>query len=214
MFRNVYKFSNNIYRLLIPFEEIYATIYIVIDDNVITLIDIGSYDSDIDDYLVPAIKELGYKLEDIKYVLLSHAHLDHSGGLRRFLELHPNVNVKSSFDLGIDNFTYLKDGEVILNNIKCLHLPGHTIDSYGFLDIKSNTLLAADVLQQEKLEGYGYMIEYEDLYDESIDRLINMDIDNILSSHDFLPLGHKAIGKKEVKEYLQICLKGNKHINN
>src|ERR1700680_738030 len=30
------------------------------------------------------IKALGYKLEDVKYVVISHLHLDHSGGMYMF----------------------------------------------------------------------------------------------------------------------------------
>jgi N-acyl homoserine lactone hydrolase len=44
------------------------------------------------------IKALGYKLEDIKYVVVSHLHLDHSGGLYMF----PNAK----FIIGRDELRY------------------------------------------------------------------------------------------------------------
>lgn len=36
------------------------------------------------DTLDQQIKNVGYKPEDVKYVILSHAHLDHAGGLTYF----------------------------------------------------------------------------------------------------------------------------------
>ena len=36
------------------------------------------------DTLDQQIKNVGYKPEDVKYVILSHAHLDHAGGMTHF----------------------------------------------------------------------------------------------------------------------------------
>lgn len=42
-------------------------------------------------YLAQGIKDLGYKLEDIKHVFLSHIHLDHAGAAWAFAEKGANI---------------------------------------------------------------------------------------------------------------------------
>lgn len=44
-------------------------------------------------WVVDSIKKAGFKLEDIKYILNSHPHAEHIGGLAEFKKLAPNAKV-------------------------------------------------------------------------------------------------------------------------
>jgi len=102
-----------------------------------------------DEWVVNAIKKVGIKAEDIKYVIMSHLHLDHAGGVGHFPnakyivqrdELHfayvPDYYMKAAyiradFDKDVewlildgfndDNFDVFGDGKMIIK-----FTPGHT----------------------------------------------------------------------------------------
>lgn len=103
-------------------------------------------------YLIHNITQLGFRLGDLKYLVISHAHYDHYGcaralvhltGARTFMSrvdaedmrLHPQRFEKMNWKLGRFNECFdvdvpLEDGDVIeLGNcrIRCVLTPGHTI---------------------------------------------------------------------------------------
>lgn len=63
----------------------------VIDEKELTLVDTGASPS------VPHIKkglsELGFSLEQVKYIIVTHIHLDHAGGTGLLLQECPNAKV-------------------------------------------------------------------------------------------------------------------------
>ncbi|MCT4633005.1 MAG: N-acyl homoserine lactonase family protein [Firmicutes bacterium] len=102
-----------------------------------------------DQWVVNAIQKVGVKPEDIKYVILSHLHLDHAGGVGHFpnakyivqrKELHfayvpdfymKGAYIRKDFDKDVDwyilegydsdNFDVFGDGKIIVK-----FTPGHT----------------------------------------------------------------------------------------
>ena len=83
---------------------------------------------------------LGFDIADVKYILHSHGHYDHTDATYKILEKAPGAKTYLSFkDVKyIKNFTPdfdIKDGDVIrLGNteILCLFTPGHTEGSVSF----------------------------------------------------------------------------------
>lgn len=63
----------------------------VLDEEELTLVETGPSPS------VPCIREglseLGFKLEDVRYIIVTHIHLDHAGGVGLFLKDCPNAQV-------------------------------------------------------------------------------------------------------------------------
>ena len=98
--------AKDIFRIFVPFESVYTSVFLIKSRKL--LIDCGTYASDIDEYVIPALTEIGVLLDDIQYILLTHSHTDHSGGLNALLQKSfANVKVilsKSvSFFLGADS---------------------------------------------------------------------------------------------------------------
>lgn len=105
-------------------------------------------------YLVlEAIRELGYDPHDIKHILLTHCHVDHSGGVNQiqaisgarvwqsredtdFMVRPANLEIGDTFkiseytvDAYFDDYTPLKLGDV---SIKSILTPGHTPGTTSF----------------------------------------------------------------------------------
>jgi metallo-beta-lactamase class B len=72
-------------------EAVGATI-IDTDDGLI-LIDTLTLDGDVETILLPGMAELGLDPHDIRYVIVTHAHGDHHGGVRLLRERYPNFRV-------------------------------------------------------------------------------------------------------------------------
>lgn len=103
-------------------------------------------------YLINNIYKLGFKLEDLKYILVSHAHHDHYGAVKALVHLtgaktfigrvdgeDMDAHPEAFANMGRDTYRYsetfkadvqLEDGDIVeLGNtkIRCVLTPGHTI---------------------------------------------------------------------------------------
>ncbi len=123
-----------------------------------------------DEWVVNAIQKVGVKPEDIKYVVLSHLHLDHAGGVGHFpnakyvvqrKELHyayvpdfymKGAYIRKDFDKDVDwmilegdrepQFDLFRDGKIVIH-----FTPGHTPGHQSLLVNLEKTgpmMLAAD----------------------------------------------------------------------
>ncbi|HLR61025.1 MAG TPA: MBL fold metallo-hydrolase [Lentibacillus sp.] len=63
----------------------------VIDQNDLTLIETGPSPSV--KYIKKGLDDLGFSLEDVKYIIVTHVHLDHAGGAGLLMEECPNATV-------------------------------------------------------------------------------------------------------------------------
>jgi glyoxylase-like metal-dependent hydrolase (beta-lactamase superfamily II) len=200
------KIDEGLYRIFVPFQDLYTTVYVVQTKKGTALIDSATYPTDADDFILPALQEIGIAREEIQYLLLTHSHGDHAGGLARLSECLPHAKVRASFDHSLQKGTLITDGEDFLECLKAVSLPGHTPNSVGYLDTRSKTLLSGDCLQLKRIGKYRDGIRYPDLYIESVKRLQKSEIDRIVAAHDYDPLGSIATGHAAVEEYLRMCL--------
>ena len=87
-----------------------------------------------------------------------------------------------------------------------VHLPGHTADSMGYLDLRSHTLLSGDCLQLKGIGKYRNGIGNKDTYIASVNKLRAIDVRRIVAAHEYDPLGSIAEGRAAVDAYLDLCL--------
>lgn len=203
---NLVTIAPGLYRIQVPFEAIYTTVYVVKYPTGVALIDSGDMGSDIDDYVLPALIQLGIHTKDVQYLLLTHDHGDHAGGIQRLSECFPDAAIKAPFHLSLPHFAPLTDGELLLNGLQVLFLPGHNAHSVGYFDVATKTLLSGDCLQLSGVDKYRGGVGEPSLYEKSIEKLLGMDILRIAAAHEYDPYGALAEGHMEVERYLRYCL--------
>ncbi len=180
---------DGIYRLCIPFEAIYTTVFALNEGEKWMLCDTATTDFDVENHILPALNNLGVTPD---YIFCSHAHSDHAGGLPSLRIAFPDARIITAPTVLFDRFEVLK-------------LKGHTEDSLGIFDRKTKTLLSFDCLQQRGIDKYRGGISDKAAYLKSIEFVRNMELENIIFSHDFEPCGYSARGKSEIENVLNIC---------
>ena len=119
---------------------------------------------------MPALATMGYKLSDIKALVLTHSHSDHAGGLSQILALAPNIEI-------------IRDVREIFDGICTYYMAGHTNDCIGVFDERSNTLISGDGLQGAGVDKYRCSIKSPRTYIETVKRIGNDErVENILFS--------------------------------
>lgn len=186
-----------IYRLKVAFDGVYTSVFLIKTEQGNVLVDCATYASDIDEYIVPALNRLGVHLTDITYLILTHNHGDHIGGMERLLELVPNIEIVQN------------ERNNLLNGIALYALKGHTMDCVGVFEQHSRTLISGDGLQGAGVGKYRCSLESKDEYIKTIERIRgDKRIENILFSHAYEPWNKDGgFGREEVKKCLQDCRK-------
>lgn len=184
-----------IYRLRIPFDTVYTSVFLITDENRNILVDCATTSYDVDTYIVPALKAMGLELSNIDTIVISHGHNDHAGGLEQILSLAPDIRV-------------VRDEMSLGNGISTYSLAGHTIDCIGLLDERTNTLITTDGLQGAGVDKYRCSLKDTDAYLKTIEKIRSDErVCNLLFSHAYEPwYSDRAIGRKEVIARLTDCI--------
>lgn len=185
----------NVYRLKVPFESVYTSVFLVIDNDFKYLIDCATTEEDVDGYIIPALSKKGLTLSDIDAIIISHKHEDHAGGLKTILKRNPNLKV-------IDKVCQLSKG------VEIYPIPGHTIDCLGLLDLESKTLITCDGLQGAGIGKYRCSVYYRQEYLQVIEKIRNdKRIENLIFSHEYEPwYKNHAFGCESVDKCLSDCV--------
>ena len=210
---DIAKINENIHRVMLPYKDIFTTVYTLNTPAGAILFDTGSFDSDLEEYILPLLQEAGIAGADLKYVFISHNHKDHSGGLPRLLEAFHNLcivtqstNLQEKY--GSCNFLRPEDGDTLLDTFRFVSIPGHTADSGALLDMRTNTLITGDCLQLSGIRGSGDWasnISFPREHFKALEKLRALDIHQILTAHDYVPYGYRANGKEAVRNMLNAC---------
>ena len=65
-----------IYRLRVPFEAIYTSVFLIRLSTGPILVDCATTDTDVDTVILPALEEIGVSLSEIDGIVLTHRHGD------------------------------------------------------------------------------------------------------------------------------------------
>ena len=169
--------------VLIQLSDIDSNIYIIGD----TVIDAGTGFNFT--RLYQLLKMLKIDLKDIKHVVNTHCHFDHTGGNGYFIDadvaIHDadaEVVEKGDIKLSYADFfdgrlnprevkTRLKEGDVVSTGdmeLEVIHTPGHTQGSICLYDKKSGTLFTGDTVFAD---GIGRTDMQEEMMSTSRPRL-------------------------------------------
>ncbi len=199
-FVEITKISENIYRTVLPYKDIWTTIYIMKTPQGALLFDAASYDEDAEKYTVPFLQNCGVTQDNLKYIFISHDHTDHAGGLKMLMEKYPDATILSrSTDLKNRFAEYdviaPKEDDIILDTFQVVTIVGHTSDSAGLLDMRTRTFVTGDCLQVRGIVGsqnWASNIRFPVEYFADVEKVRRMDIAEIYTAHDYYPCGYKA----------------------
>ena len=217
---SIQKINENIFRTTMPYKDIFTTVYTLNTHNGAVLFDAGSFDSDVEEYILPLLKEAGISAEQLKYVFISHNHKDHSGGLAALTEAFPQVRIVTGSATLREKYGNGKvicpaEGEMLLDSFRFIPIPGHTIDSGALLDIRTDTLITGDCLQQQGICGSGDWasnIPYPAEHRQAVEKLRTLGAKQILTAHDYVPHGYRADTEAEAAQMLDACRTPLEHL--
>jgi glyoxylase-like metal-dependent hydrolase (beta-lactamase superfamily II) len=150
-----------------------------------------------------ALFKLGYKPEDIKKIVLTHGHRDHSMGVLELLRSYPEIAESGGFEIifhesGPEGFknvlkesrcrtTTVKGGEMLDlggSEWEVIYTPGHTVDGVSLYHAPSKTAFTGDTvlpygISDPDTRAGGRL----DHYLFSVKELLKKDIENILPGH-------------------------------
>ena len=198
--------QEGIYRLKVPFEDLYTSVFLVVTSQRLILVDCATTADDVEFCIIPALMEIGIELCNIDTVVLTHLHGDHSGGIDCILCHAPDIEV-------------VTDVRELANGVYTYALPGHTDDCNGVLDTRTRTLISGDGIQGMGIGKYRCSLENRAAYLQTLERIKKDErIENILFSHAYEPWCRDRIeGRELVLECLNQCseyVKGAKHESN
>ena len=204
------KITKNMYRITTPYKDIFTTVYLLIAEKGAILFDAASFDTDVDDVLVPALAELGITPQ---YVFISHNHRDHAGGLSRFTACYPETTIVSRSPVLREKyeghpFLFPEEGTMLLDTYRVIPIVGHTQDSAALLDTRTNTLITGDCLQLWGIcgsEDWASNINFPTEHWQALNKLEKMPIAAIYTAHDYYPLNYFAVGEEAVVRYITAC---------
>ena len=202
-----------VHRGTLPYKDIFTTVYTVKIEDGYLLFDAASYDHDIDGELIPALSSLGIHEGNLKYVFISHKHLDHAGGLCRLLHYFPNVTILSRSPLLAKehpdrDIRFFEDMASVGGCLKAVTVPGHTEDAAALYDTRTGMMLTGDALQLYGIFGsgaWGSNITLVSDHLNAIEKLRSMDIESIYTAHDYHPYGYAYLGREAVENALDAC---------
>jgi glyoxylase-like metal-dependent hydrolase (beta-lactamase superfamily II) len=190
------KETEGIYRLKIPFDTLYTSVFLVETESGRILVDCATTREDVDGYIVPALEDMNLRVSDIDILVLTHSHGDHAGGKSRIMEIAPNIRA-------------VTDVCELLPDVCAYALPGHTLDLVGVLDMRTGTLISGDGLQGAGVDKYRTYTESRDAYLKTLEKVrSDYRIENILFSHAYEPwYEDSARGRERVDECIADCFK-------
>ena len=203
--------NQNISRLYVPFMSVATSVFLVKSVSGYILIDCATTKEDVTDIIIPAILEEDIRLSQIKYILITHRHDDHAGGLEELSKQIPDAVIGMS-SLAAKRMPSFKcngfaDGDLIDCTLKAYFLPGHTDDCMGYCHVSTKTLISGDCVQQYGIGKYGCGLESPKLYRETLEKLLSdKDIENIVPSHKYTPLGDADYGREAYEAHIECCI--------
>lgn len=209
-----FKVAENIYRVTAPYKGIFTSVFAIKTPKGVLVFDVASFDEDAENYILPFFKEIDVTEDMIKYVFISHGHSDHAGGINGFEKAFP----KTKFITTSPSFKYeyphldislVNDGDYVLDVLKVVTIAGHTEESAAIFDTRTKTLLSGDCLQSYGIFGcgtWGVNVPFPAEHIKAVENVRKMDIDSIITAHDFCPYGFRYDGKAEIERALDSCI--------
>ena len=193
---NFERVIEGIYRLKVPFDTLYTSVFLVKSEGGAIMVDCATTDYDVDEIILPALRDFGCKTSEIGAVVVTHSHVDHAGGLSRIKHHAPNIDV-------------IREVRPIYDGLEVYPLYGHADDMIGLFDPCTGTLISGDGLQGAGVDKYRTSVANKAAYFETIERIRrDKRVENLIFSHAYEPWFKDSIfGREGVLDVLDECKK-------
>ena len=213
------------YLLKVPFGPVWTGIILVRGEKNF-LIDSSHLEPE--EYLIPALEEMGMRLTDIDWLLNTHVHGDHIGGHHALATRHgvktatlasaadalrdpvkvairvrtrfpKNSPPPQSYLKGVEPDRLLDEGELLEGRFRAVSAPGHDDDCLVWIDTLTGTAFTGDSLQANGTVCQGVAF-YRNLpaYRRTLAKLEGERIANIVCGHDYDGIGSVVRGREAV----------------
>lgn len=198
------KVLNGVY--CIPSLAIDSNVYVILGSHGFVMVDSGlGFNTK---SIINALRKLGLRVEDLRVLINTHCHLDHTGGNREILSLSRaklalhEVDAKfieegeaSAIEpIGILSVSprplrvdfKLREGSTLnlgTRILRVIHTPGHTPGSMCLFDEADKVLISGDTVFLDGVGRYDFPYSsYEDLL-RSVEKLAKLDVEVLLPGH-------------------------------
>jgi len=181
---------------------------VLLGSDRIGLVDTGFEDTPVN-LIFPAILKLGRKPEEIDCVVNTHRDGDHVLG-------NKVVKEKTNAQIAIHELEAeavetadirLKDGDTVElgdRRFTVVHTPGHRPGTICLYDQENRTLITGDSVCGDRKD----LIRMDKkIYISSLKRLLDLDIEIMVMSHPFQPLGKSILTGEEPKKMIKESIK-------
>lgn len=152
-------------------------------------------------YLKNKIKEMDQDkidTDDIRYIINTHLHPDHSGGNEDFAkEFKAKIAVYEEVKQYYSYYDQLFGKNIKLNDIEIdvLHTPGHSPESISLYIPKKKVLLCGDLVFKQGVGRVDLIGGNAEKLKESINSVSNLDIEYLLPGHGSIIQGSDNVKK-------------------
>ena len=210
--------ADGIWRIVVPTPFPVGPINVyVIDDDPLTLVDIGPVDADARAVLEAGLAQIGYAVGDLRRIFVSHQHVDHWGLAAELADRSAaEVSALRAFGAAVAITHPLDDGDRLRfaqRTLRVLHRPGHSRSDTVLHDDERGVMLGADHVMRKPsvpilsppLDGtrprtrgrHRAMAQSR----TSLARTAAMEIELILPGHDDVVVDHRAVIDRRLRRY-------------
>lgn len=223
--------ADRLWILKTPFSTVFSAV-ILVEGNENYLIDSGADTETVNGCILPALAERGLRPCDIKGLLCTHCHGDHTGGHERLavgLGIPVLATAEQAKKLADPDFyarktrtvfpehspkprtgatpipvaRIIRDGQKIGNRLTVLETPGHDTECVSFLDTETGTLITGDSLQCNGTPTQGIGF-YKDLpaYRRTLQLIRGLGVSRLIAGHEYDGMGCVINGADHVRQAL------------
>jgi len=194
-----------------------SNIYLVEYEDGLIAVDAGSKGDHLK--VLEYLRSIGYPPSSIRYIVITHAHGDHIGGLKELKDLTGALVAAHREEVPylkgervlrrevtpVDVDIVLEEGSLV-GPLRVIHTPGHTPGSICLLEPSTRTIFVGDLVHEKDGELYEIPHHYsQDPHKNrvAIASLLDLNFDNVAPSHGEPILGR---GKEAVRRLVKRIL--------
>ncbi len=182
-----------------------CNVVLVFGEDKIGVVDSG-YENTPDDFVFPLIEERGRRVEEVSIIVNTHRDGDHIRGNASLKErtgapitIHElEMEAVPTADAGLGESVALGD-----RTFKVIHTPGHRPGAVCLYEEGSRLLLTGDSVCGTR-ENLIRMDKH--IYIDSLKRLLGLDVETMIMSHPFGPMGKDVLKGDEPRQMIEVSI--------